>query len=46
MFKALRWVSFGDELLFEITFPNSRGGILFKMNAANTEIDNYKTIKQ
>ena len=30
--------------LFEITFTNSRGGLLFKMNPANIEIDDYKTI--
>jgi len=27
------------ELLFEITFANSKMGLLFKMNAANIEID-------
>ena len=42
-----RWASFRDGLLFEISFANSRaGGLLFEMNAANIEIDNYKTIRK
>ena len=38
--------SFLDGLLLEIIFSNSRGGLLFKMNAASSEIDNYKTISK
>ena len=37
---------FGDGLLFEISLANSRGGFLFTMNAANTEIDDYKTLSK
>ena len=29
--KRSPWVSFGDGLLFEITFANSRGGLLFEI---------------
>ena len=35
-FKALGWASFRDGLLFEITFSNSWGELLFKVNPANT----------
>ena len=31
----------GRGLPLEITFPNSRGGLLFKMKAANTEIGHF-----
>ena len=40
-----RWASFRDEI-FDITFANSRGGLLFKKNAANIGIDDYKTISK
>ena len=36
--------SFRDGFLFEITFANSRGGLLFEMNTANIEIGFYKSI--
>ena len=39
-----RWTSFQDGLLFEVTFANSRGGLLFEMNDANIEIGFYKPI--
>ena len=46
----LRWASFRlrplDGFLFEITFANSRGWLLFKMNTANIELDDYKTMSK
>ena len=42
--KGSPWASFRDGLLFEIIFAKSRGGLLFKMNAPNIEMGNYKTI--
>ena len=35
-----------DGVLFDITFTNSRGGLFFKMNAANSETDDYKTVNR
>ena len=35
---------FLDGLFIESTFANSRGVLLFKMNAANIEVDDYKAM--
>ena len=35
-----------DELLFEITFSNSRGGLLFEMNRAINETVGFKTMSK
>ena len=50
-FTALGWALLDDLLfemgsLFEIIFANSRDGLIFNMNAANIEMDNYKTISK
>ena len=46
IFEAFGWASFRDGLLFDFTFANSRGGLVFKMNVVNNEIDDYKTMSK
>ena len=44
--KLKRWAYSRDGHLFEITFANSRGGLLFKRSAVVIEADDYKIISK